>query len=97
MKENVKLPALIAVVVVALVVLGFVIKSMSGIGNLDNGQVKYTPGVPPWAENDAAKKGPGGSPAGGPPPSGPPAGAAPAIGQDGKSVSPPGMSAPARG
>lgn len=33
-----------------------------GAGNLDQGQVKYTPGVPPWQEKDPAKKGPGAAP-----------------------------------
>ncbi|MBI1333789.1 MAG: hypothetical protein JST12_12940 [Armatimonadetes bacterium] len=36
-----------------------------GAGDLDQGQVKYTPGVPPWKETDPAKKGPGGISSGG--------------------------------
>lgn len=59
MKEEIKAPALIAVAVVVLaVVIWFGYKSVSNSGNLDQGQIKYTPGVPPWKETDPSKKGP---------------------------------------
>lgn len=66
MKEEVKTPLLVAVVVVLVLVVGyFGYKSISGAGNLDQGQIKYTPGKPPWEETDPSKKGPGGAPGGG--------------------------------
>ncbi len=70
MKQEIKTPILIVVAVVAVIglaVWGF--SFMSNTGNLDQGQVKYTPGVPPWMENDASKQGPGGAPGGGADPS----------------------------
>jgi len=45
-----------AAVFVCVVVAFFAIKSASGQGNLDQGQVKYDPGVPPWEEKDPAKQ-----------------------------------------
>lgn len=71
-----------------------------GVGNLDQGQVKYTPGVPPWQEKDPNKKGPGGSPSGGGPGAGSPA--APAQNSQNSTQAPPGggppgMTAPERG
>jgi hypothetical protein len=63
MKTQVKGPVLAAIVAAALAVLGyFGYKSMSTVGSLDNGQVKYTPGTPPWLEKDPSKRGPGASP-----------------------------------
>lgn len=55
MKEQAKLPLVIvaAVAVVALLVY-FGQKAMS-VGDLDTGQVKYTPGKPPW--DDPLRKG----------------------------------------
>lgn len=80
MKEQVKLPLLVAVIVIAVGIFGyFGMKAMSA-GDLDQGQVKYTPGKPPWMESDPSKRGPGSGPppvqtsqpnpgmAGGPPP-----------------------------
>jgi hypothetical protein len=63
MKTQVKAPILVAVGV--LFVGGIVywgIKSVGDAGSLDHGQIKYTPGVPPWLEKDPSKKGPGGTP-----------------------------------
>lgn len=57
MKNEVKTPVLIGIVVVlvgGIVVLGF--KFLDGVGNLDHGQISYTPGVPPWMEKDPAKR-----------------------------------------
>lgn len=62
MKEQLKTPIIVIVAVVALVILGFVIKKAMNAGNLDQGQVKYTPGVPPWEEKDPSKRGPGAAP-----------------------------------
>ncbi len=59
MKDQVKTPV---IVVVAIVVIGLVVffaMKALGSGNLDQGQVKYTPGVPPWMEKDPSKRGPG--------------------------------------
>lgn len=62
MKDEVKTPVLVvlAVVVLGLVVF-FAIKAFNA-GNLDQGQVQYTPGVPPWEEKDPNKRGPGAAP-----------------------------------
>jgi len=66
MKEELKNPLMIAVVVVLVAVVAFYgFKSIGNAGNLDQGQVKYTPGKPPWEETDPSKRGPGGSPGGG--------------------------------
>lgn len=63
MKEQIKTPLLIAAIVVIVAIVGyFGYKSISSVGQLDNGQIKYTPGKPPWMESDASKRGPGGSP-----------------------------------
>ena len=109
MKAEIKTPVLVAVVVIAVAVVGyFILNSVSNSGNLDQGQVKYTPGKPPWEETDPSKKGPGGAPGGGGP--GAPAGGAPAgapgataggppPGQPGGQPGgpPPGLSAPSLG
>jgi len=67
MKQEVKTPLLVGIVVAVVagaVFFGF--RAMGNAGNLDQGQVKYTPGVPPWKETDPAKKGVGGLGSGGP-------------------------------
>ncbi|HWD38924.1 MAG TPA: hypothetical protein VG944_08760 [Fimbriimonas sp.] len=83
MNKELKTPMLVGVVAVVVVVLGFwMFKSISSVGNLDQGQVKYTPGVPPWKEADPSKRGPGttvGGPAAGGP-GGPPGVSAPQVG-----------------
>jgi len=63
MKDEVKTPVIVvlAVVVIGLIVF-FAVKAFNA-GNLDQGQVQYTPGVPPWQEKDPNKRGPGGAPA----------------------------------
>ena len=95
MKTEVKTPVLIGVVAVAVLVLGyFLFKTMSGAGNLDHGQVQYTPGKPPWEETDASKKGPGASPGA---PGGGAASAAPPTSPNGTASAPPGMTAPTLG
>lgn len=76
-----------------------------GVGNLDQGQVKYTPGVPPWQEKDPSKKGPGAAPGGGGPGGGGPGAGGPAAPAQNSQNSaqappgggPPGMTAPERG
>jgi hypothetical protein len=81
MKQQVQVPLLVAVAVgvVALFVF-FGMKAMSA-GDLDQGQVKYTPGKPPWAETDPSKKGPGDRPPqAAPPGNAPPGVGAPALG-----------------
>ncbi len=67
-----------------------------GAGNLDQGQVKYTPGVPPWQEKDGSKKGPGGAPGGGGPGSAAPESLENTT-QAPPGGGPPGMTAPERG
>jgi len=98
MKAEIKTPVLVAVVVIAVAIVGYLIlNSVSNAGNLDQGQVKYTPGKPPWEETDPNKKGPGGAPGGGGPgmpPGGGPPGGGPAGGGPGTGGPPPGMSAP---
>ncbi len=83
MKEQVKTPVIVLAIVVALGVIGyFGMKSMDS-GGLDHGQVKYTPGKPPWMESDPAKRGPGGALPGTPAPGGggpPPGMTAPVLG-----------------
>ena len=63
MKAQVKGPV---VVIAIIAVVGFVVylgmNTISNSGGLDHGQIKYTPGKPPWMEKDSSKKGPGGSP-----------------------------------
>lgn len=96
MKTEVKTPVLVGVVVAAILVLGyFLLKTMGSAGNLDQGQVQYTPGKPPWEETDVNKKGPGASPGTSPgaAPGGVPS-AAPATTPTGAAPAPPGMSAP---
>ena len=65
MKAQVKTPVIVVAVVA---VLGLVIfmgmKTMGDAGSLDHGQIKYTPGKPPWMETDPSKRGPGGAPPG---------------------------------
>jgi hypothetical protein len=56
MNDKMRLWAMVAGVAVLVVVAGFAIKSAAGVGNLDQGQVKYDPGVPPWQEKDPSKQ-----------------------------------------
>ena len=91
MKEQAKLPLVIAAVVVIVAGLWFFGTKAMSAGDLDQGQVKYTPGKPPWMETDPSKKGPGGAPGGGGP--GVPSQGAPPPPGGG----PPGMGAPTRG
>jgi hypothetical protein len=67
MKEQAKLPLVIVAVIAAVGLLFFFGSKAMGAGDLDQGQVKYTPGKPPWQETDPSKKGPGGAPGGGGP------------------------------
>ena len=72
MKAEIKTPILIAAVAIVVIVAGaFIFKSIGSAGDLDQGQIKYTPGKPPWMETDPSKKGPGSAPGGGGP-GGPP-------------------------
>jgi len=62
MKAEVKPPVLIAIVVALVVAVGFLIFKFAGAGGgLDNGQVKYTPGVPPWLDKKNGANQPGGA------------------------------------
>ena len=97
MKDGAKLPIIVVVVIADIGVMIFAIKGSMGGGNLDQGQVKYTPGVPPWKETDPSKQGPGAAPPSGAPAGGPPAGGAPPVNQNGQQTAPAGMGAPARG
>ncbi|HEY0866150.1 MAG TPA: hypothetical protein VGE01_02155 [Fimbriimonas sp.] len=66
MKEEVKTPLIIAAVALLVIVVAyFGFKTVSSAGSLDQGQIEYTPGKPPWEETDPAKRGPGGAPGGG--------------------------------
>ncbi|HLK15675.1 MAG TPA: hypothetical protein VKT78_12805 [Fimbriimonadaceae bacterium] len=66
MKNEVKTPVIAAVVIVVVGAgLFFGVRAMNSTGQLDNGQMKYTPGKPPWMESDPSKRGPGGSPGAG--------------------------------
>ena len=55
---------MVAVLAVLAIVVYLGMNAMSSDGGLDHGQIKYTPGKPPWMETDPSKKGPGGGPAG---------------------------------
>ena len=62
MKQEIKTPVLIVIAVLVLAGVGyFIMQSVGNAGNLDHGQVKYNPGVPPFLEKDPTKRGPGGS------------------------------------
>jgi hypothetical protein len=74
MKDQVKTPVIVvAVVAVIAIMVYFGMKTVGEAGSLDHGQIKYTPGKPPWMETDPNKKGPGGAPNGGNVPGRPPA------------------------
>ena len=96
MKSEIKPPAIIAIIVVAVLAIGFVInKFVAHSGDLDQGQVQSTPGKPPWQETDPSKKGPGGPPGGGGPGAG--GAGAPSVNPQGQPTAPPGMGAPTLG
>jgi len=62
MKVEIKTPVIVVAVIAVLgLVVFFGMKSMGDSGSLDHGQIKYTPGKPPWMETDASKKGPASS------------------------------------
>lgn len=86
MKGEVKTPIIVVAVIAVVALIGFFASKAMGAGDLDQGQVKYTPGKPPWQENDPSKRGPGASPG---------AGAAPAAASD--THAPAGMGAPTLG
>lgn len=100
MKEQLKLP-LVIVAVLALVGFVFVLgKKAISAGDLDQGQIQYTPGVPPWQEKDPKKGLPGGPPPVNPATSqvpgtapGAPTGVQASPGQGGQPL-PPGMTPP---
>jgi hypothetical protein len=96
MKGEVKLPVIIVAVIAVVGLAIFLGSKAFGAGDLDQGQVKYTPGKPPWEEKDPSKRGPGG------PPSGQLGqvqvqGQAQGLGQQGDVHTPPGMGAPVVG
>lgn len=74
MKSEIKTPVIVVVIIAVVTLLVFVGMKLNNTGGLDSGQVKYTPGKPPWEETDPSKKGPGGPPSGGPTAGGPGAG-----------------------
>jgi hypothetical protein len=99
MKQEIKTPLLVTVVVLVVVVVGyFGFQKIGSTGGLDQGQIKYTPGKPPWEETDPSKQGPGGVPGGGgfsgssasapagnaPPANAPPGLSAPTLGNGGR-------------
>lgn len=92
MKQELKTPILIVLAVVAVAFAVWIgMRTIGGAGNLDQGQIKYTPGKPPWEETDPNKQGPGGAPGmgqtapGGTPPANAPQGmGAPQLGNTGK-------------
>ncbi len=90
MKAQVKTPLMVVIGVVVVGVLFYFGSKALSAGDLDQGQVKYTPGKPPWMETDPSKQGPGahGPGAGGPPPAGAP------TGPDGAQHAPAGMTGP---
>ena len=86
MKGEVKTPVLVAVVVVAVAIAGLLLFKVTGGGDLDNGQVKYTPGVPPWMDKQNGASQPSGVGNGQPaaPSNMPPGMSAPSVGGNGK-------------
>ncbi|RYG26667.1 hypothetical protein EON82_02335 [bacterium] len=84
MKDQVKVPVIVLAVVAIVGALFFFGSKAMSVGDLDQGQVKYTPGKPPW--EDPLQKGnnngrvPTGDPAAAPPGGGPPGLAAPTRG-----------------
>jgi hypothetical protein len=97
MKAEIKTPVLVAIAVVVVAVAAFfLLNAIGNAGNLDQGQVQYTPGKPPWEETDPNKKGPGGAPGGGGPGAGKsqPVQGQPYGTQPGAGGPPPGMTAP---
>ena len=57
MKKQLKLPIAIICVIAAGALAAFGISHSMSVGSLDHGQVKYTPGVPPWMEKAPSKRG----------------------------------------
>ncbi|HSI71939.1 MAG TPA: hypothetical protein VK934_02085 [Fimbriimonas sp.] len=84
MKEQVKTPAIVVAVLVVVGLVVFLSSKAMTAGNLDQGQVQYTPGKPPWEESDPAKRGPGASPGAAPPANAPPGMGAPVLGNSGQ-------------
>ena len=62
MNERLKLIGVGVFAVAVLIGVVFAVKAVFTAGNLDQGQVQYTPGVPPWQEKDPSKRGPGAAP-----------------------------------
>lgn len=78
MKAEIKTPIIVVAIIAVIAVVIYVgMKTVGSSGDLDQGQVKYTPGKPPWLETDPSKKGPGGAPGGGGPGAPAPAGGPP--------------------
>lgn len=50
MKDQVKAPVIVVVVVAVVALLFFFGSKAMSVGDLDQGQVKYTPGKPPWED-----------------------------------------------
>lgn len=85
MKSEVKTPVLIVAVVVLVALAGFaILKFAGGGGDLDQGQVKYTPGVPPWMDKQNGASQPSNQVGTTPAPPGPPGMTPSAIGGNDK-------------
>lgn len=50
MSERLKTPLIVVAVIAVAALVAFLGTRAMSAGNLDQGQVKYTPGVPPWQE-----------------------------------------------
>ena len=57
MKGEVKLPTIILIGTAIVVLLSIGIFKVLKSGDLDDGSVKYTPGVPPWMDASGKSKG----------------------------------------
>lgn len=66
MRDQVKTPIIVVAAILVIGVVVFFAMKAFNAGNLDQGQVEYTPGVPPWLEKDPNKQGPGTTPGGQP-------------------------------
>lgn len=56
MNDRMRLIAIGAGVAVLVLIAAFAIKSSASVGNLDQGQVPYDPGVPYWQQKDPSKR-----------------------------------------
>lgn len=52
MKDQVKAPVIVVVVIAIVGLIFFFGSKAMSVGDLDQGQAKYTPGVPPWNDKN---------------------------------------------